>query len=68
VAVQAGSPVIDRTLVESGLRRYDIMVLAIVREGHTVPNPTADMKVLRGDELTYFGKLGNIRSQILMNP
>jgi hypothetical protein len=68
VAVVAGSPVIDKTLVESGLRRYDITVLAIVREGLTMPNPTADTRILRGDELICFGKLGNIRSRILMNP
>jgi K+/H+ antiporter YhaU regulatory subunit KhtT len=54
--------------VESGLRRYDITVLAIVREGLTMPNPTADTRILRGDELICFGKLGNIRSRILMNP
>ena len=68
VAVLAGSPVIDKTLEESGLRRYDITVLAIVREGLTMANPTADTRILRGDELICFGKLGNIRSQILMNP
>ena len=68
VAVLAGSPVIDKTLVESGLRRYDITVLAIVREGLTMANPTADTRILRGDELICFGKLGNIRSRILMNP
>ena len=68
VAVQAGSPVIDTTLAESGLRGYDITVLGIVRAGQTVPNPPANMKILRGDELICFGKLGNIRSRILMNP
>jgi hypothetical protein len=68
VAVQAGSPVIEKTLAESGLRSYDITVLAIVRDGQTVPNPPANMKILRGDELICFGKLGNIRSRILMNP
>jgi len=68
VAVQAGSPVIDKTLAESGLRGYDITVLAIIREGQTVPNPSANMKILRSDELICFGKLGNIRSRILMNP
>ena len=68
VAVQAGSPVIDKTLAESGLRSYDITVLAIVREGQTVPNPPANMKILRSDELICFGKLGDIRSRILMNP
>jgi hypothetical protein len=68
VAVLAGSPVIDKSLAESGLRSYDITVLAIVREGQTVPNPPANMTILRGDELICFGKLGNIRSRILMNP
>jgi len=68
VAVLAGSPVIDKNLVESGLRSHDITVLAIVREGQTVANPPANMKILRNDELICFGKLGNIRSRILMNP
>jgi len=68
VSVLAGSPVIDKSLVESGLRSYDITVLAIVRDGQTVANPPASMKILRDDELIYFGKLGNIRSRLLMNP
>jgi TrkA-C domain len=68
VAVLAGSPVIDKSLVESGLRSYDITVLAIVRDGQTVANPPASMKILRDDELICSGKLGNIRSRILMNP
>jgi len=68
VAVLAGSPVIDKDLVESGLRSHDITVLAIVREGQTVANPPAKMKILRNDELICFGKLGNIRGRILMNP
>lgn len=68
VAVLAGSPVLDKNLVESGLRGHDIIVLAIVREGQTVANPPASMKILRNDELICFGKLGNIRDRILMNP
>lgn len=68
VAVQAGSPVVDKTLAESGLRSYDITVLGIVRDGHTTPNPPANTIILRGDELICFGKLGNIRNRILMNP
>jgi K+/H+ antiporter YhaU regulatory subunit KhtT len=68
VAVQAGSPVLDKTLAQSGLRSYDITVLGIVREGQTIANPPASTTILQGDELICFGKLGNIRSQILMNP
>lgn len=68
VAVQAGSPVIDKTPAESGLRSYDITVLTLVREGRTAPNPAVNMKILRSDELTCFGKSGNIDSRFLSNP
>lgn len=68
IAVCAGSPVLDKSLSESELRRYDITVLAIIRDGHTIPNPTADMKIVLDDELICFGKLENIRNRICMNP
>jgi hypothetical protein len=68
VAVCAGSPVLDKTLSGSALRSYDITVLAIVRDGQTMPNPGADTKIVLGDELICFGKLENIRNRICMNP
>jgi hypothetical protein len=68
VAVSDGSPVIDKTLADSGLRSYDITVLAIVRDHLTTPNPPANVKILKGDELICFGKLGDIRGRIMMNP
>jgi len=68
VAVYAGSPVANKTLAESQLRSYDINVLAIVREGQTIPNPSAGTMMLLQDELVCFGKLENIRNKICMNP
>ncbi len=68
VAVSAGSPVLNKTLAESDLRKYDITVLAIVRDEQTIPNPAADTEIFLGDELLCFGKLGNIRNKICMNP
>jgi hypothetical protein len=68
VAVSAGSPVLGKTLSRSALRSYDITVLAIVRDGQTMPNPAADTKIVSGDELICFGKLENIRNRICMNP
>ena len=68
IAVNAGSPVLDKTLARSGLREQDIMVLAAVRESETIPNPPANMKILLGDKLICFGKLENIRNRISMNP
>jgi len=68
IAVDAGSPVLNKTLANSQLRESDIMVLATVRSGETIPNPPASMKILLNDELICFGKLENIRNRISMNP
>lgn len=68
IEICAGSPVLDRTLSESQLRRHDVTVLAITREQRTIPNPSADTKILMGDQLICFGKLQNIRNKTCMNP
>lgn len=57
------SPLLNKTLAESQLRKDDITVLAIARGDMTVPNPPADTKILSGDELISFGKLENIRKR-----
>ena len=64
IEVCEGSPLIDKLLLESDLRKNDITVLAIVRGNETMPNPTALVTIHRGDELITFGKLQNIRSNI----
>jgi len=58
------SPILNKTLAESGLRKNDITVLAIIRNDVTIPNPTADSIIQQGDELISFGKLENIRKKI----
>ncbi len=68
ITVSAGSPVLNKTLAKSQLREYDIMVLATVRGGETIPNPPANMKILLNDELICFGKLENIKNRVSMNP
>lgn len=68
IDICAGSPVLDKTLFESQLRRHDVTVLAITRAERTMPNPPADTKILLGDQLICFGKLQNIRDRTCMNP
>ena len=68
VAVSAGSPVLNKSLSRSDLKKHDVTVLAIVRDQLTIPNPSADTKILLNDELVCFGKLENIRNTICMNP
>ncbi len=62
-----GSPLIDKTLIESDLRKKDITILAIVRGSETMPNPTALTTIHKGDELIAFGKLENIRTNVCSN-
>jgi len=61
IQVREGCPSADRALADSGLRRHDITVLVVRRGADTFPNPTADLRILVGDELLCFGKLDHIR-------
>jgi Trk K+ transport system NAD-binding subunit len=63
VRIRQDHSILGKSLSESGLRKEDINVLAIVRASETMPNPRADEKILSGDELICFGKLEHIRDQ-----
>ena len=62
IEVNADNPLVNKTLAESELRKKDITVLAIVRPDAMVPNPSADTRILSGDELISFGKLESMRN------
>ena len=64
IDVCENSSLIDKTLIESDLRKKDITVLAIIRDHVTMPNPTALVTIHKGDELIAFGKLQNIRRNV----
>ena len=65
IDVHKDCPVLDMTLLEAKLRKLDITVLAIVRADKTIPNPSAKSRILLGDELLCFGRLDNIRNQLV---
>ncbi len=67
IEVSEKSPLIDKTLAESELRKNDITVLAIIRDNETLPNPSANRKIQKGDGLISFGKIENIRNQATVN-
>ncbi|MBN1795102.1 MAG: hypothetical protein JW804_00355 [Sedimentisphaerales bacterium] len=64
IQVNQNSPVLDKTLIEAGLRKMDINILAIIRGETTIANPGADNKIGLSDELICFGKLGEIRDKL----
>jgi hypothetical protein len=63
VRIRQDHSILGKSLSESGLRKEDINVLAIVRASETMANPKADTRILSGDELICFGKLEHIRDQ-----
>jgi len=65
VRIKDGHPLSDKPLSESGLRKEDIIVMAIVRGDETFANPGADRRIQAGDELICFGKLENIRQEFM---
>jgi hypothetical protein len=64
IEVCKDSRVANKALYESDLRKQDILVLAIERNGETIANPSPDTKILEGDKLICFGKLENIRKEV----
>lgn len=64
IQVCKDSPILDKTLLNSDLKKHDITVLVIGRKGEITPNPPASMKIQLGDELVCFGKLENIRREL----
>ena len=66
IDVCSDSPILNKTLSESELRRHDITVLAIESKRKTIPNPSADTKILLGNKLVCFGKLENIRKHLCL--
>ena len=67
VKIDEESPFQGLSLKESGLRQRDITVLAIERNGQTLPNPDGAAQILIGDRLVCFGKLENVRSTLVKN-
>lgn len=64
IEVCEGSPLLGKTLLDSHLREYDISVLAMERDGETIPNPPPQTKFERGNKIICFGKLENIRKKL----
>lgn len=58
------SELIGKTIVDSGLRDRDVVILSIIRESITIPNPRKEREILSGDTLVCFGKLETLRTLI----
>jgi hypothetical protein len=64
IEITKDSPVLDKTIKDANLRKDDINILVVEREGTAVSNPPSDMQILLGDRLVCFGKLEKIREKL----
>lgn len=64
VEICKDSPIIDKSLIDSALRKSDISVLAVQRGHEVIANPPADTRIVLGDKLICFGKLGTMKDKL----
>jgi len=55
---------IGKSILDSGLRERDIIVLNLTRGNTVIPNPRSSRLLEQGDRLLCYGKLSNIRELI----
>lgn len=53
-----------KSIKEASLKSYDIVVLAIERGESSIANPSEETKMLPGDSIICFGKVGNLKKII----
>ena len=68
IEITKDNPLLNRTLVEADLKKHDISVLVLEREGEATTNPPEDTKVLLDDLLICFGKLEFMRKELCVKP
>ncbi|MDH4203142.1 MAG: TrkA C-terminal domain-containing protein, partial [Phycisphaerae bacterium] len=64
VPVSARSTILHKTLLDSGLKGQNILVLAIIRGSDTIANPPVSTEILENDELICFGQMDSIRDSV----
>lgn len=65
IPVPPNTPIVSKTLLDSGLKAENILVLAIVRGSETIPNPAVSIQIREHDELICFGRMDSIRNSAL---
>lgn len=62
--VEKTSPVVGKTVTESGLREHDIIVLRIVRGNEHIANPKGTREILAGDVLLCYGNKTTLQNYL----
>ena len=62
--VPDGSPLVGKSIDESGLRERDVVVLTLNRGAHVISNPKHSRVIEPGDRLLCYGRLESMRDLV----
>lgn len=65
IQIMKNSEIIGKSIIDSGFREKDIVVMSIKRIRSTISNPKPTREIKAGDTLLCFGKLENMKSFIV---
>lgn len=56
IPVNKGSQLCNKTIKETGLRKEDVLILSVIQENDSIPNPPSDYRIQLNDYLLCYGK------------
>ena len=63
VDITQDSPVINKSIRRIDFLHKDLVILAILRAGDILTNPSPDTRILMNDKIICYGKLDNVKRE-----
>jgi ribosomal protein S6--L-glutamate ligase len=64
IPVTRKSDLRNKTIKETELKKEDVVILSVIQENDSIPNPPSDYKIRQGDYLLCYGKLSSLKSYL----
>jgi len=64
ISVNKISELKNKTIKESQLKKEDVVILSVIQDQNSIPNPPSDYKIRKGDVLLCYGKLTSLKSYL----
>jgi len=68
VDITSNNPALNKSIRKLDFMHKDLAILAILRSGEILTNPSYDTKLLVGDKLICYGKLDNLKKEFGVAP
>lgn len=68
IIIHEGSNLVGKTLLQTGLRDEDVVVLTLKRGESVISNPKSSREIQAGDTLLCYGKVENMKKMLIDRP